>query len=379
MSLFRQALVVLMLFSLGGIQEAFAAAKPAKAKITQQPVARTAELGQTVQFKVVFSSKTTATCQWRRNKKAISGATATTYIIDTVLPEDAGNYDVVITNAGGATTSRTVLLTVNLAPASLPVDAVIHGDFSLRILGETEQSDGAFVVTGKKTLQDPEAPSDVYTFTYSRQSKNKAGLVIRGRFYDADLGDYITSVETHSLTFTGVSSEGELLATSVLKGTFTPPAGYRPAKLNFTGKGTISIQLEAGASTGGTSVTGATVTVGHINTTIESGLVKMGGAALTLVDPVAQGTTNAGSLVLNSSTVALTGAGLNVFNGSLNSGGGVLTLNTTGLTLNTAGLVTFDAVTLDLSGFDLSMTTVESFVLTTGTSEQTLYLQAVGE
>ncbi len=380
---FRYAFVALMLFSLVGVAESFAAGKPPKAKIIQQPRARTVELGQDVQLSVVFNSTTTAKCQWRHNKVPVPGATHTTYVIETVLPEDAGKYDVVITNGAGATTSQTVLLVVNLAPPSLPVDAVVHGDFTLRILGQTEQADGAYLVTGATTLQDPEAPADVYTFTYVRQPKDRAAMVIKGRFYDSELGGYITSQETLILAFTGVSSEGELLASVTSKGFFLPPAGYRPSKLNFTGKGTISIQVEASsvptqntssagtitlAGSGATMTTAGTVRTtnsgvltlnngGVVNTTSQGTVSTLGG---TLSTDVAGTGSLTGALALNGTgtvtTPSLTGAGFNVFEGSSNTSGGVLILtgqefSSIGVTGTfTSGELTFSSGSLQTVG-----------------------------
>lgn len=268
MPLFRYALMVITIFSLAGVPVSFAAGKPLKAKITLQPVAGSVELGQSVELQVAYSSTTTATCQWRRNKVPLSGATDSTYVIDTVLPEDAGKYDVVITNTAGSTTSRTVVLTVNLAPVSLPVDAILYGDLTLRVLGESVESDGAYLVTGATTLQDPEAPTDSYMFTYTRQPKNKARLVINGSFYDEDLGDYVASQETYSLTFTGVSAEGELLATVSGKGFFTPPEGYLPSKVGFTARGTITLQLPESSAPVSISMSAATVTLAGGNSSI---------------------------------------------------------------------------------------------------------------
>ncbi len=236
-----------MLFALTGVSEVMAAPKPVKAKITRQPVASAVELGSSVTLRVVFSSPTPATCQWRRNRVPLPEATDSMYVIDTVLPEDAGSYDVLITNAAGVTASKPVVLTVNLAPASLPVDAVIHGDFTIKVPGESVSSDGAYVVTGTKTLQDPEAPDDSYTFTYKRLPKNKASLVISGSFYDEDLDANVSVKETLSLTFTGVSDDGELQANVTGKGVFTLSGGK---KINFTSTGTIALQLTDSAGTG---------------------------------------------------------------------------------------------------------------------------------
>lgn len=249
-----------MVFMWGGVVTGFAQTKVAKPKIITQPRAVTADFGHSVEFSVQFTSTVSATCQWRRNKTPIPGATGSSYVIGTVLSGDEGKYDVVVTNSAGSSTSKAVTLSVILAPASLPVDAVLYGDFQIRIFGETVQSDGAYVVTGTSTLQDPESPSDTYTFTYKRLPKNKATLVIMGSFYDSELGGYITSVENYSMTFTGVSSGGHVQATATVRGTLRPPPGYSPSKVGFSGKGTLSFAgLDLGnyASSSGSGIVAA--------------------------------------------------------------------------------------------------------------------------
>lgn len=243
----RTLCVALMLLVFGGVPEVLAQAKVPKVKITGQPASVVAELGQAVVFSVSYTSTTAVTFQWRLNKRPLQGETSSTLVIDQAMPGIAGKYDVVITNGAGATASKAATLTVNLAPSSLSLDDIIQGSFTLKVAGETFDSDGAFIVTGTNTLQDPEAPSDTYTFTYKRLPKNKATLVINGRFYDSELGGYITSVETHSLTFAGVVPDGRLVANDSLKGYLLPPIGYQQKKLNFTGKGVLAVETEDSA------------------------------------------------------------------------------------------------------------------------------------
>ncbi|MBC8041519.1 MAG: hypothetical protein H7Y06_13330 [Opitutaceae bacterium] len=247
MTFARSVCVALMIFVFGGVSAGFAQTKPTKVKITRQPVSVVAGLGQAVTFGVAYTSTTSVSFQWRLNKQPLEGETASTLVIDQVMPSDAGKYDVVITNGAGAAASKAATLTVNLAPASLAVDDVIQGSFTLKIAGESFDSDGAFIVTGTNTLQDPESLHDTYTFTYTRLPKNKATLVINGRFFESSLGGYITSVETHSLTFTGVAPDGRLVASDSMKGYMLPPIGYQQKKLNFSGSGVITLETEDSA------------------------------------------------------------------------------------------------------------------------------------
>ena len=285
MTFFRTAWVMVVMVALGGASEALAQGKPKKPRITQQPSAQTVELGDSVVFTVGFDSTTSATCQWRRNKVPLPDATDTTYVIDTVLPEDAGKYDVVVTNAAGAKSSRAVKLTVMLAPESLPVDTLIYGSFLYRAKGAAEQVEGGYQVSGSETLQNPEDTSETYAYTYVRLPKDKARMTVSGSYYEPEVGGYITIQETINLKFIGVNEEGELIATSSSKGFLSPPAGYRPAKLGFTSKGVYVFQVAdvvGGGSLGGTLVIGGGNHYTGSNSLIKSGagtLILGGGAS----------------------------------------------------------------------------------------------------
>ncbi len=84
--------------------------------ITTQPVSTQACIGSPASFTVVATG-TGLNYQWRKGGSNITGATSATYTIASVAAGDAGNYDVVITGTCGMTTSATVTLTVNTAPA----------------------------------------------------------------------------------------------------------------------------------------------------------------------------------------------------------------------------------------------------------------------
>lgn len=296
----RTLCVALVLFVFGGVPEALAQARVPKVKITRQPVSVVAEVGQTVTFRVTYSSTTPVTFQWRWNKLPLDGETASTLVIDQAIPGTAGKYDVIITNGGGATVSKAATLTVNMAPPALSVDDIIQGSLTLKVAGETFDSDGAFIVTGTTTLQDPESPSDTYTFTYKRLPRNKATLVIKGRFFDSSLGGYITSVETHSLTFVGIAPNGRLGADDLMKGYMLPPSGYVQKRLNFTGKGTITVETEDSADLAYGSSGGGTLVIGGGNTTIppSSGTQPGGDLILSGDGPEIGGTTPIGGSII---------------------------------------------------------------------------------
>ncbi|MFN0205503.1 MAG: immunoglobulin domain-containing protein [Planctomycetota bacterium] len=92
--------------------------------ITTHPSSQSICLGGGVVFSVVATNATSY--QWRRNAVnlvnggAISGATTTSLTISTTVPGDAGNYDVVVTNSNGSSTSNAAVLTL-VSPVSISV------------------------------------------------------------------------------------------------------------------------------------------------------------------------------------------------------------------------------------------------------------------
>ncbi|MEP4049178.1 MAG: immunoglobulin domain-containing protein [Luteolibacter sp.] len=91
-------------------------------QITQHPISRTVPLtepGSSVSFTASVTGYAPIQFQWRKNGVIIPEASGilesgtTTYTIPETEEADAGIYDVVITNAGGVTTSAPATLTVN--------------------------------------------------------------------------------------------------------------------------------------------------------------------------------------------------------------------------------------------------------------------------
>jgi hypothetical protein len=86
--------------------------------ITAQPSAQIVTTGQSATFRVIATGTPAPTYQWRKAAVAITGnATATTaaLTLPSVTANDAGAYDVVVTNAAGAVTSASATLSVNPA------------------------------------------------------------------------------------------------------------------------------------------------------------------------------------------------------------------------------------------------------------------------
>jgi pectin methylesterase-like acyl-CoA thioesterase len=93
--------------------------------ITAEPASVTAAQGAPASFTVAATGNPAPTYQWNKNGNIIPNATNATLNFAAVVPTDAASYAVLINNAGGATNSVTVTLTVtstsltytNLSPA----------------------------------------------------------------------------------------------------------------------------------------------------------------------------------------------------------------------------------------------------------------------
>lgn len=79
--------------------------------ITAQPISLVAALGTNVSFTVTATGAISQ--QWRKNGTAIVGATATTLTLANVTAASAADYDVVLTNATGSSTSAAATLLLN--------------------------------------------------------------------------------------------------------------------------------------------------------------------------------------------------------------------------------------------------------------------------
>ena len=84
--------------------------------IQTQPQSQTVDLGAGVTFNVVATGDAPLSYQWQKNGGNITGATAESFTIGSVVAGDSGSYGVVIENPGGAVTSDSAGLTVNLPP-----------------------------------------------------------------------------------------------------------------------------------------------------------------------------------------------------------------------------------------------------------------------
>ena len=91
--------------------------------ITSQPLRTAAPTGGSATFSVVASGPGTLDYQWRFSGNNIPGAIGNSLTVKAVDATKAGNYDVVISNAFGSTTSSAATLTV------IPPGILLNGSF----------------------------------------------------------------------------------------------------------------------------------------------------------------------------------------------------------------------------------------------------------
>lgn len=84
------------------------------ASITTAPLPQTGGLGESVTFSVVADGSAPIAYQWLQNGNDIPNAAGTSYTINPIKLESAGNYSVRVSNGFGATTSTPVALTIGL-------------------------------------------------------------------------------------------------------------------------------------------------------------------------------------------------------------------------------------------------------------------------
>ena len=88
--------------------------------IITPPQSQTVLAGSNATFTVSATGAVPLTYQWRKNSALISGATSTTYTLSNVQTNDAGGYDVVVSNSVNSVTSAvaTLAVTIPLPPST---------------------------------------------------------------------------------------------------------------------------------------------------------------------------------------------------------------------------------------------------------------------
>ena len=146
--------------------------------ISVQPQSASLCTGAPVTLSVRAPGAIAKSFQWRKNAVNISGATANNFTIFSPQTTDAGNYDCVVTNACGSTTSSTAVLSVNagvptvtVQPQPLTICAGSTATFRLRAPGP-----------GKKTFQWRKNGVDISGANGNVFTINSAALGDSGRY-----------------------------------------------------------------------------------------------------------------------------------------------------------------------------------------------------
>jgi sugar lactone lactonase YvrE len=97
--------------------------------IAVQPADQAGLAGSSVSLSVVATGLPAPTYQWRKNGTNIGGATGPVLALSNLTSGDAANYDVVVTNSQGSTTSRAAAVSLASVPANdhFANAAVLHG------------------------------------------------------------------------------------------------------------------------------------------------------------------------------------------------------------------------------------------------------------
>lgn len=175
--------------------------------IVVQPASQEVELQGAALFAVSVNGSGPFTFQWRRNGQPIPGATSSTLSLARVLAGDLGEYDVVVSNAAGSSTSETARL--NQKTTS----------------------------TGENTKDFGDAPDLPYPTTLAH---NGAAQVVRqgfslGAAVDADDG----TLQNVAATADGADEDGVIFLDPLIPGNTVTirvaharPAGHRPGRLS---------------------------------------------------------------------------------------------------------------------------------------------------
>ena len=187
--------------------------------VAAQPQSRAVITGGSVTFAVDVQSGTSPnTFQWRRNGLLIAGASASTYTINAVSPDEGGRYDVLVSNYLGSVTSAAATLAVS--PPTPPT------------------------ITAQPVSQSTVAGGAA---TFSVIAGGTEPLIYQWRKEGAPINGATSS----SFTLTNVQAE-QLGSYSVLVSNSLGSAGSVSAALSLSTNATYTFSTLAGSGTGGT-------------------------------------------------------------------------------------------------------------------------------
>jgi hypothetical protein len=136
--------------------------------ITVQPADQTVVSGTNATFMVTATGTSPLSYQWRFNGANISGATSSVTTINSIKTDDAGNYDVIVTNSFGTITSLMARLTV-VVPLPFTISGRITsgsaGLVGVKVTAASATNSGITDFNGYYTISG--LPTNTYTVTPS--------------------------------------------------------------------------------------------------------------------------------------------------------------------------------------------------------------------
>ena len=229
--------------------------------ITNQPADTAVPLGGTLDLNVGVISLAAPGYQWRTNGVAISGATNGAYSRPGVTAADFANYDVVITNLYGATTSRLAAVTLGNQPpvpgavtigtvmnqsATLSVAKVIQratdpeaDPLSVTAVSATSTNGGTVSLVGSNITYAPVTGyvgADLFTYTLNDGHGNNVSGSVSVVVLDGQTFNFVSATALPGgqvqVKFFGIPSYVYALDwTHVL----TPPVTWLPLQTNAAG------------------------------------------------------------------------------------------------------------------------------------------------
>ena len=205
--------------------------------ITNQPQSISVSEGNQASFSVTATGTQPITYQWRKNGVNISGATNATYTIPSVVPSDAGNYSVIVSNSAGSVTSNNAALSVT--PANQPPTATI----STPVAGATYAAGSVINYSGSGS--DPEDGSlpasafewyvDFHHDTHHHPGPAAADGATSGSFSIPNTGETAANVFYRLyLVVTDAQGKKDTSFTDVLPRTSTITVNSNPQGLQIT-------------------------------------------------------------------------------------------------------------------------------------------------
>ncbi|MEI6390708.1 MAG: immunoglobulin domain-containing protein, partial [Verrucomicrobiota bacterium] len=249
--------------------------------ITTQPVSQSVNQGSPVSFSVIATG-TSLNFQWRLNSVDISGATNDSYNIASATTNDAGIYNVIVSNLAGSVTSSNAVLTVwstnNPTPASAQSLPLPQANFEL-IQSIQDQSSrvwvlGAFtnsVTLGTNTFTS-RGQRDVLLMQYSPAGVVNWAATIGGIYDDVYSTGYVPggvrmSVQSNTCVVAGVEHSS---LTVVDGGKVTNTTAYNTGNKVEGSDGFLLTFNSAGQLVWKASVTGTSATDGGQFTAIDN-------------------------------------------------------------------------------------------------------------